>query len=319
MLVLMASPALATDDPDGLTIDSVYAYRHCLEAGDQLYVVEYTIDYSISGNPAENATQTYLVRLMDGTTELGSVAPYAYFDDGYGKGYVALYFSAVDALTKGMISWPDTYTMRLEGNPMLTWSGGAPTVTSTSSFDSWSSSSGVSATRNELTARVLYMADQLEQNWGINMIDTSSAGSYLATYGENYFTNVIPGLQQMAPGAFAGSMLNPDWSKKTYSQDYAQDLADNAVGTPFDLSSIATALGLSTMWLSSILFIVVAGVVIYAICRWSNSTKPALVLSIPFVIIGALLGLIPLIIAIAFGLCALVVTAFALFYHPSGA
>jgi hypothetical protein len=65
-----------------------------------------------------------------------------------------------------------------------------------------------------LTARILYLADQLELDWGISMIDTTGTGSYLSSYGEAYFTSAIPNIKAMAPNAFAGGTSSPDWTNK---------------------------------------------------------------------------------------------------------
>ena len=59
-LLLVASPVFAIEPPDALQIDSVYAYRHCLETNDQLYLVEYTIYYAPIGEVAQTLMRMLL-------------------------------------------------------------------------------------------------------------------------------------------------------------------------------------------------------------------------------------------------------------------
>lgn len=311
VVVLPATPALAIADPDTLSLDSVYVYRHCLENNDQLYLGEYTCDYS--SNPAENITQAFICRLMNGSTELGAVAPYTYFDDGYDQGIFAIYFSSADAP-----SWSGSYTMKIEGNPALSWSGDPPSA-STSTFDSWSSSTSIAETQNELASRILYLADKLELAWSVNLIETEGGASYLASAGETYFVNSIEFLQLMAPGAFSGLQIDPDWETRDFSQTYANQLANSVTSTPLDVGDVGDDFGISQMWTSSILYMVGAGVALFFVARWTGSLKPVSLLLIPIIVVGALIGMIPLVAAVITGFLAVAITVFVLFYSPSGA
>lgn len=311
-MMLFVTPALAIDDPNVIDISSVFVYRHCLENNDQLYIVEYELTYTID-NPDESVTQAFLCRLMDGPIELGVTAPYAFHNNGYGKGIFAIYFSALDAP-----DWNGAYTMRLEGNPTLSWTG-APPSTFIDVFDSWSTSSGIPTTQNELSARILYLANLYETEWTLDMVTTGATGSYLTTYGEMYFTTAIPGLQTMAPTAFSGTALSPDWNRQTFTQTYAEELAAGVEGTPLDVAPAATEFGLSRMWMSSALYLLGSVILIFLLSRGIGSSRAAILLSIPLVVAGALLGMLPLVLAIMMGFAALVFTGFALFYHPSGA
>jgi len=316
---IFVTPVYAIDAPDLLQINSVYAYQHCLETDDQLYLVQYTIYYPLDGgestNPDENVTEAYLVRFMDGATELKSVAPYAYYDDGYGDGIAAIYFSASDP---NLPTWEGAYTIKLEGNPTLAWDPDIPS-TSVSVFDSWSSSTGITETQDELTARILYLADQLELDWGISMIDTTGTGSYLSSYGEAYFTSAIPNIKAMAPNAFAGGTSSPDWSAKEPILDYAEDRAHSTDGTLLDVTEIAEWWGVSRMWVSSLLFICGAAFILYTMLSPSGNYRPLVFLSIPLFIAGGYLGMIPLLFTVLIGFFAFALSIFVLFYHPSGA
>ena len=321
-LLLIASPALAAiASPDDLQIDSVYAYRHCLETNDQLYIIEYFIDYDpdhdplTDDNPDESITEAFLCRFMDGVDELKSVAPYAYYDDGYDEGVIAIYFASDDP---DLPTWEGVYTIELTGNPTLDW-GGDPPSTSTSTADFWSSSTGIADTQDELTARILYLADQLELAWGINMVDSTGTGSYLSDYGEAYFANAISNIQAMAPKAFAGSTTSPEWEYKEPATTYAEDRASSLDGTPLDLTALSDWWGVGRMWTSSLLFILGGILLLYAMLSPTGNYKPLVLLSTPLIVAGGYLGLVPLILTVLLGFAAFALTVFTLFYHPSGA
>ena len=318
-LLLFVSPALAIDAPDSLQINAVYAYQHCLETNDQLYIVEYYIYYPLDGeestNPDENVTEAYLVRFMDGLDELKAVAPYAYYDEGYGNGIAAIYFAADDP---NLPTWEDGYSVRLEGNPTLAWVPDVPS-TSVSTFDLWSSSASITETQDELAARILYLADQLELDWGINMVDSTGAGSYLSDYGEAYFTNAIDNIQAMAPSAFAGGTSQPDWSTKEPSTDYAEGRADSVDDTMLDVQPVADWWGVSRMWASSLMFILGAAFLLYAALSPTGNYRALSFLSVPLIIAGGYLGLIPLMVTVLAGVGAFIVSVFFMFYHPAGA
>jgi len=313
-LLLVVSPVLAIDPPDALQINSVYAYQHCLENNDQLYIVEYTITYTPT-NPDENATEAYLGRLMDGATELKATAPYAFFDEGYGTGVFAIYFPATDP---DLPTWASALTMRLEGNPTLDW-GGVPPNTAVSTFDVWSSSTSIATTQAELASRILYLADKLEQAWGINMIDSTGTGSYLSDYGASYFSNVIPNLRGMAPKALAGGTTAIEWEVKTPSTTYADDRAVSVDDTLLDVQKVADKWGVSRMWMSTLLYMIGAVLVLYALVKPTGSSRGLTLLSAPIVIAGGYLGMIPLLATVLLGVTAFALSLFVLFYHPSGA
>jgi len=319
-LLLAASPVLAIGSPDELQINAVYVYRHCLETNDQLYLVEYFVDYDPDSNPAtddnpdENITEAYLGRLMDGLDELGAIAPYAYYDKGYDKGIFVIYFSASNP---NLPVWNGVYTMKLEGNPTLDWDAATPS-TSVDVFDLWSSSTGIAQTQNELTARILYLADQLEIAWSINMVDSTGTGSYLSSYGEAYFTNAIPNIQAMAPKAFAGSTTQPQWEYKEPTTDYAESRANSVIGTPLDVTPVADWWGVSRMWTSSLMYLLGSIFILFCMLSPTSNYRPLVLLSTPLILAGGYLGMLPLLATVLIGFFAFALSIFTIFYHPSG-
>lgn len=316
LIIGFATPVFAIDDPDTMTLNAVWVYQNCMEDDDWLVLVDYTLDYTLA-NPDENVTEAFFVRLMDGTDELGSTSPYAYYDDGYDRGVVAIYFTAAEA--SGLV-WEDPgYSIQLVGNPLLTWAPGPdPPTTSLTPFDLWQDWP-METTQTALSARILWLADQLELTWGVDLIESTASGSYLTTtYGEAYFTNVVPNLNLMAPYAFSGSMIQPDFEQKEFTQDYAADLEADVAGTPLDITPLATAFALDRGMLTTILYYGCAVVFIAFLVQRYQTYKPAILMAVPLVIGGAFLG-VPLIVTILAGFAALVGVGYVLFYSKSTA
>lgn len=314
----LAAPVAAIGQPDDLSIDGVYVYQNCRESGDQLYLVPYTIDYA--SVPAESAQEAYMLRLMDGDDVVGYAYPYAYYNKGYGQGVVALYFSASEAPT-----WEGVYTMQLIGNPFADWAGGIPEdEVSSLDFDVWQDTE-LGVTKTIVGARVIEMALDLETAWSQDMVTIADDGKQVLTsYAAGYFINVIPNLYEIAPDIFAAgqggstSVVEPDIPPEETRTDYSDELEANIIDTPFDFTAMALQWGVSRGALTAILYYgCVVGILIF-VARRLGTYKPMMLLSIPFVFLGAFLG-VPLIVTVLAGLVALGTTAYVIFYKPSTA
>lgn len=311
-LVFFVSPVFATIAlPTTIAVTQVDVFQGCLEATDQLYFITYTVDYGGS-NPATPISDNYLVRLMNGASELRAVAPFAYYDDGYGKGAAAIYFSAADVASKGM-TWNNAgYSINLEGNPSVSWTGGVPPKVTSTVFDNWYASKG-----GYLSGTILAVASALEITWSVDLVQTTGNGTTLTTYGEDYFTNVIPNLAQMAPDIFEGSGSQaPIPGNRTHTQTYLTQLKNMWVGTHFDFSSGAPMLGIPASFIGAGLWLVFMGLIMYIITRACGNYRPAVPVMIPMVIFGGVLGFLSLLVAIVMTAIFGVITFFTLFYKP---
>jgi len=234
-----ASPALAAtiDDPDDMQVLATYVYEGCLETGDAGVLIYYLIDYTVI--PPETATEAFLFILIDtdGTTQLKAVAPYTFVDSGYGYGMAWIYFTATEATTAGLDSADvDLYSVLLTGNPTVPagWTGGDPPSVS-AGIDYWQT---IGDTSTLVALRVLYYADQLELLWGLDIIASTPLGNKLAALGEEYFRNVIPGLQAIAPSAFSSSSYDPLNPNPDYTMEFGGTVTSGeatVVGSPVTL------------------------------------------------------------------------------------
>lgn len=313
LALLLTTPVLAAiAQPTSITISGVYVYRNCKETGDQLYLIDYTIEYPAEGNPDETITEIYICRLMDGAAEIRGVAPYAYFNDGYDRGVIAIYFDAGSAPP-----WEGDYTMELVGNPLMEWVGGDFPSSIVTTFNLWQDNS-LSVTHTVLSSRILYLADALEIAWSVDMILSTSGGSSLTAYGEDYFTNVVPYLAEIAPYALAGQIILPEVDEVDTSTEYADDLEAGIIDTLFDLTPLAEKIGTTRAVLTTILYYAMVVVFLALIARKLKTTKPIMLFALPLVIGGAFVG-VPLLVTVLVGFLNVAFIGWSLLYKPSQA
>jgi len=318
--LVLVSPVLASiNPPDSISINSVWVYRNCKETGDQLYIVDYTIDYTVT--PNETAAEAYMCRLLQSNTTLAYASPYPYHDKGYGRGVVAIYFSASAAP-----AWQSNFTsIELLGSPFCDWNGTLPSYTVVSTnFSLWQDSEPT-VQKVAIAGKIIYLATILETEWTEDMTSTSDNGQIVLTpYAASYFVNVIPYLGDIAPSVFPGgqspgtSVTEPDILPDTSGQGYANWLASIITGTPFDLTNLAADFGVSRGALTAIFYYGIVVFVLIVIMRGLGTYKPMMFFALPFVILGAFLG-VPLIVTILVGMANLFLIGWALFYKPSSA
>ena len=221
-MALPASAAIAA--PNILTIDSIEVYRDALGDEDsQLMLVRFNADYT-ANTTIYDITESLLFVLKDNTGAIVKTASaYAYFNDGWDNGIIAMEFQPTSPLT-----WSGAYTLYLDGVPTIDWYGGSPPSTN-SNVITWLDEGSVSAVQDRLTTRLRYIAEKLETDWGIDLIESTSAGKVLTEYGEDYFTNSISGLRNICPDLFYQSMQAVEYEHDILITDLLSSGADTAV------------------------------------------------------------------------------------------
>lgn len=214
-----AAPLAITDPDSPPEILSVRAYSGVIESGDLLVVVNYNVEYAVT--PVEPISDTYLGRFLRGTTELLSVAPVAFSNNGYGQGVFSLYWSAQER-SDDSIEFEDPngegYRLVFQGNPSAFASPpevSTPTIT-------WRPTS---ETTEELKRDVLALAQQLEADadWRANELDLvvfSGGVAALSTVGATYFVQAIPNLGLMVPGLISSATIVPLFERRTFTNDF---------------------------------------------------------------------------------------------------
>jgi len=263
-VLLIAAPAYAdTPDPDSTpTIEGINIYRNLLETGDWLTVIYANVPYATP--PDTPVTQTFIWRFIDtdNVTELGSTVGYASNDDGYGYNVYSMYWTADNVTALGMVyGGASSYTIRLSGNPAVFDT--PPVYNYAVNIGNYSTLTTTADVQAELAARILTLAGDLDNKWGLaavySLLTQNETATVLSVYGEAFFRGAIHGLQAMAPAAFSVIVRAIDIDPREWDPEYSENLtgqwsgtwvetaqeAGKALfGTTYDLLSIIMLLGM---------------------------------------------------------------------------
>lgn len=220
IMALFATPALALAEPSSVSLDDIVIFHDLLTPGDMLATVPYNVSFATA--PDENISQTFIFTVLspDGSTVNGTALAYPAYNGGYGPGLVAFYWAS------GMVSG-ESYIFRVQENPVYY---PAP--------DYWDFPVSVSNYSTEtdqavaLKTKILDSSIFLSTSFGVPLSSTSeSGGLVLSAYGELYYLNVIPGLQQMTPTLFSVQLEDPDFTRRSWSTSFADALKTKYEGT----------------------------------------------------------------------------------------
>ena len=304
LTLCVANPTLALDAPDYVLIDSSYVFRHLLEADDMGFFISCDVHYAgtyPTDFPTELISETIIIRLMDGATEISNVQPYAYWQLGYEKGSVFIYLTAAEVVAAG-IAWNDPLTVKLVGNPLLVFVGGTPSTSEsiTEWYDDGVVGGTMSGQRAGLGNRILTQGIVLGLQWGSPLVSSFAGGMYYLTpssttdiSGEDYFLQVVNSLHTMCPQIFVAQDTTPQYKTDAIPvYGYKAGLEGALVGTPLDITDSATLFGIDKMVLSSLMFAIgiIAGII-----AWVSKgilAPVALLVSFIVIILGAKMGAI---------------------------
>ena len=182
-----ASTLVPNPDNPGPAIVLWNAYENTYVSGDILILVEYNIPYAIA--PANSASVNFAIRYANAAgTVLQNVVPFAYNDLGYGYGAAAFYWSP----TGSGPAWGDLGTIQLIGNPTISWSSGIPSTTVSMTSANWNVSTSTVVGRTQVCQEVIIVANSLKNRWGTDLTSLSSNGTVLNSYGQQYFSGIVP-------------------------------------------------------------------------------------------------------------------------------
>lgn len=212
LVTILPVAVLAQANPDsGPIINAVYAFQNLAQNGDQLYLIDETTIYTTPPAPPALAFgQAFVVRMFaaNGTTVLAPAAPFTFFDSGYSRNVIAIYFNSTSAPL-----WGGAYTIQIIGNPLIPWSGSTPLASSTVTW--WSPMTGMALSQGTLATQILILASYLDINWGYtgtssDLLQSTTSGQALSTVGQSVFLGIQPGLASLAPAAFASVVSQPN-------------------------------------------------------------------------------------------------------------
>lgn len=238
--VIPASPAMASvPQPDtSPSVIQVDVFRNLRETGDMLYVIYANIPYAtIPDIPVDEA---YWWELQSSETTLGGTTGYAYNSYGYGYNVYSMYFSADDVADLGMV-WGTPYELMLNQSPSQFET---PTYfTFNINAGDYTSYSESAENRAALSARILELANHLDNDWGLSsthsLLSETDTGSALSVYGSAFFRGAIFGLQSMAPDAFSTVIRDIDIDERDWDPEYSDNLSTQWSGTWIDTAKAA--------------------------------------------------------------------------------
>lgn len=221
LLFIPSSVAFAADEqPETVSLYDIEIFNSLLVSGDFLAVVPYQLSFDT--DPDIGIDETYIFRLLspDKTEELGITTAQTSFNDGYGLGMVSFYVES------GMTA-NTSYVFRIQQNPAY-----YPDT------DYWDFSVGAAEYSQAddqaaaLKAKIVDLSSALSVEFGVALLTTAESGdTVLSAYGELYYLNAIPGLQFMAESLFSVQLVNPDFSKRSWSYTFANTLQTKYSGT----------------------------------------------------------------------------------------
>jgi len=271
--------ALAIDDPDDVEILSVKVFQNLWETGDQLYFVEYNVEYGTE--PDEDSEDTYVFQIYDGATMMAQT-PLPY----YQVHIVSIYFEPSDALI-----WGSSYVIRIGGNYSVPFPSGVPEERRSLSSTDWLEGDE-DASRTLLGEYVIQIAEDLEDRWGgsITLLTTTNK---LNSTGALTFGECIPGLADICPDYFETSVEYPEFDRETEATALqASATAQMSARLQTALDGIGTFVGMPGAFVGgvglAIIFFILAGRIFTA----TQSVPIAIVASIPLIFLANLIGLI---------------------------
>ena len=309
MVVLNAVPVLAIGEPDtDPTVSNLHINRNLIEDGDVLVYGDYYIPYGTV--PAESATDTYLVRVFEDATELGSVPIYAMFDHGFNHGVFGVY------LETGF-TWASTHSIRVAQSPAYfaspdVWSFEIPTGAYTAMLTQDSN-------QTELAINIISAATRMQEYFeDETFIESGPDRTVLSSpTGENYFRGAIPGIQFMAPSLFYFQAVAEDvephaWTTAQFDI-YAARFDGTWVGD--DATRTADQFGANVPNIMAMIFIlpICLGAVILTSVKWKK-VEPGYNIASMAIIMGGMMGWFPTALMATYLQCCAIYLSFVIFY-----
>lgn len=297
-LAFSALPAFA--DPAGPdttpTITMIHVNQNVVLSGDMVFTGYYNIPYATL--PTLTADKLFIIRLFstDGTTELGSVTPFAYsgFKNGYNEGAFSLYFTSSLVTSLGLV-WDRPYILQIAENPSefatpLIWN----TTIATGDYTTLTTHADNQA---DLASQVFSLGSSLSATYNQSIFSTSGgSGSALTDIGEAYFRGAIPGLQNMAPSLFVIQVDNLDYTNTAWTTNafdaYMTRFASSWVGAA--QTAVGNTFGMSGNMAMGMIFIAPLCIILLVFSGMKfRTTDPGLIGAAVILEMGAVMGWVP--------------------------
>ena len=197
LLALYPVAVYALTAPSSMVVESVRAFRNIVVSGDMAVIFHARIVYPGS-YPDIPASKSILVRLYaDNGTLLGTFSPYnlsLFGTNGYGDMIGSFYFEDAP-------SWEEAFVINILGLPA--YFDPIQNQNYTMSTSDYSSAVDTENSRADFYLYVMELCNDLALVYpDVALKATTDYGDVLSDYGEAYFRNVVPGIQEMCPQLF---------------------------------------------------------------------------------------------------------------------
>ena len=256
-----------------------------------LFVIEYKTMYD--PDPEEEPEDTFLAGIWDETLVKGPDIALNY----YQHNFISIYLTPTQVTSFGY-ALNDELKIRIAGNPSYfsSLTEGVNMKTKTLTEANWVKGSSMALTRTYLADWCVILAETFEDSWGEIVLLTES--DKLNTTGKLLFEEAIPGLQSICPEIFQVSSSYPDEPEPagnaTFQNTLLGNMGDRLSGvldglgeTVFGREGMGVFIGGIGL---AILYFILAGRIFIA----TGSVPGAVAVSIPFLIGGNLIGILPL-------------------------
>jgi len=232
-ITLPSGIAMAYENaPDSVSLESVKWFKN--EAGDMIGIFHYNIAYGTY--PSTQASKTFEFRLYSGGSLVAASHPYVYapFEtNGYSHGVSSFYFDSDD---EDIPTWGTATQLRIYGLPAYFEDPSLFVVNYSMTSGDYSSDDMADGIFDE----IMDICEEFELIYPD--VTLTEGGLILSEYGDTYFRNAIPGLQNLCPELFLIQAYTPEVMEvQKYDMSVGDTAAEIIVGS--DLERGAERLG----------------------------------------------------------------------------
>lgn len=263
--------------PDSLWIANVKVFESYQTHGDQLITLEYHINYATE--PSQNVEDFFALELYDGATLKASV-PVVFW--GHRPG--SIYLSPANALT-----WEQSFTVKIVGIPSQ-WEV-APEYSFSAASYNWAYNR---ESLNELDRWVLTIANHIDSDW----IEFTTSGDRLTDEACEIFNRAIPGLSSVRVDICLTGTSYYEYEPIDHDDEYQQTLTrENNLGDYLNglLDDGGSILGMEGNSFGAMIMSFLCVIVLVVMGARTRSIGWSLVATVPVLLIGNFVGLIPLV------------------------
>jgi hypothetical protein len=328
LLFLAAIPSntvFAISDPtSGSGIKNYHVYRNYIQSNDLLFIIEYDLKYDPL--PTESPNSSFEIYITSGLSSARTTVAnrsVQFYEYAFGIVYmstaeVTTVFGATPTTTgwqySGNPATPTDYSDDLEvflsgiapipfssltpgqnkfsrtikTDDTATWVGGAVVPT-------------LADTREDVGQRILDIMEKAEEETGTEFLNATDLGVRLNTAGAEVVLRILPIARTLSPEIFSFSSSVPAYTpvpKTNAGQNALLNNKSPALTTSLD--NLGTAVFGSSgkgMLIGGIGFLLIGISVLGMIFNVTQAVTPAMVLGIPLIMSGVILGVIPMAMA----------------------